>query len=147
MSLAAPRSATDGDGPSWPTAGRAGRRVLLVDDAPTFRAVIARILASHGYAVREVGSVADALAAWREERPDWLLLDIDLPDRTGWDVLRELSDAGQSVPTVIVSAVRVSAARLAEFRPLAYLPKPFPIEALLRLLEHGAATDAAPEDG
>ncbi|MFN8515929.1 MAG: response regulator [Chloroflexia bacterium] len=69
------------------------------------------------------------------ERPDLLLLDINLPDRTGWDVLRELRERGVVVPTVIVSAVRVSQSRLDEFRPLAYLPKPFPLEALLRIVD------------
>ena len=62
-----------------------------------------------------------------------MLLDINLPDRSGWDVLRDLR-GGQGGATVIISAVRVSADRLAEFRPLAYLPKPFPLEALLRLV-------------
>jgi CheY-like chemotaxis protein len=137
----------DGEPSTSPEAGRAFRRVLLVDDAPTFRAVIVRNLASRGYAVREAGSAAEALAALREERPDLLLLDIDLPDRTGWDVLRELGDTGRDVPTVVLSAVRVKPARLAEFRPLAYLPKPFLIEALLRLLAHGPVAGVALEEG
>jgi len=63
-----------------------------------------------------------------------MLLDINLPDRSGWDVLRELRERGIRVATVIVSAVRVSPARLDEFRPVAYLPKPFPLDALLRLV-------------
>ena len=70
-----------------------------------------------------------------------MLLDISLPDRTGWDVLRELRERGLVVPTIIVSAVRVGPSRLAEFRPLAYLPKPFPLEALLRLVGHEPAAE------
>ena len=64
-----------------------------------------------------------------------MLLDINLPDRSGWDVLRELREHGMQVPTVIVSAVRVSPARLEEFGPVGYLPKPFPLDALLRLVD------------
>ncbi len=45
----------------------------------------------------------------------------------------------RSAPVVVLSAVRVSPGRLAEFRPLAYLPKPFPIEALLRLAAEAAS--------
>jgi DNA-binding response OmpR family regulator len=52
--------------------------------------------------------------------------------------LRELRRRGTDVPTIIVSAVRVSPNRLEEFHPLAYLPKPFPLEALLRLVLGGA---------
>jgi hypothetical protein len=50
------------------------------------------------------------------------------------DVLRGLNQRNVQVPTIVVSAVRVSQSRLDEFQPLAYLPKPFPIEALLRLV-------------
>jgi DNA-binding response OmpR family regulator len=69
-----------------------------------------------------------------QERPDLILLDINLPDRTGWDVLRELRRRQNEIPTIVISAVRANPSRLAEFHPLAYLPKPFPIEALLRLV-------------
>jgi DNA-binding response OmpR family regulator len=62
------------------------------------------------------------------------LLHINLPDQTGWEVLRELKRRGSAVPTIIISAVRVNQSRLDEFHPLAYLPKPFPLDALLRLV-------------
>jgi CheY-like chemotaxis protein len=111
------------------------RRVLIVEDEAMLRRVIARNLASRGYLVREAGTAAEALGAVVAECPDLLLLDINLPDRSGWDVLREIQARGLAVPTVVVSAVRASPGRLAEFRPLAYLPKPFPLDALLRLVE------------
>jgi DNA-binding response OmpR family regulator len=119
------------------------RRVLVVEDEPLLRGIIMRNLVSRGYAAREAASADEALAACRAETPELLLLDINLPDRTGWDVLRELATEGRQIPTVVLSAVRVSPARLAEFRPIAYVPKPFPIEALLGLLEQGARTNGA----
>jgi len=122
------------------------RRILVVEDEAGLRGIIARNLTARGYTVREAATVGEALAALNAELPDLLLLDINLPDRTGWDILRELAARGQQVPTVILSAVRVSPARLAEFRPLAYLPKPFPVEALLRLLNNGeSAAGAVPQ--
>ena len=51
-----------------------------------------------------------------------LLLDVNLPDGSGWDVLRALQAAGRRVPTVVLSAVQVSRLRLAEFRPEACCP-------------------------
>jgi DNA-binding response OmpR family regulator len=120
------------------------RSVLVVEDEATLRRVVARNLAVRGIRVREAETAAAALAALRAERPDLLLLDINLPDRTGWDVLRELQRLGLSVPTIVVSAVRVNARRLDEFRPLAYLPKPFPLEALLALVLGRDAEAAAP---
>jgi DNA-binding response OmpR family regulator len=110
------------------------RRVLLVEDEEPLRRVITPNLGVRGVQVREAASAWAALQAVVEERPELMLLDINLPDRTGWDVLRELKRGGFEVPTIVVSAVRVSQSRLDEFQPLAYLPKPFPIDALLRLV-------------
>jgi DNA-binding response OmpR family regulator len=118
------------------------KRVLIVEDEPVLRSVIARNLAAHGCEVREAATVAEAIEELSGET-DLILLDINLPDRTGWDVLRHLKRDGRTVPTVIVSAVRVSPERLAEFQPLAYLPKPFPIEALLRIIEGDTEADQA----
>ena len=110
------------------------QRVLLVEDEAALRKVVARNLTSRGVLVTEAANAAEAVRAATTNRPDLLLLDINLPDQTGWEVLRELKRRGTAVPTIVVSAVRVSQSRLDEFRPLAYLPKPFPIEALLRLV-------------
>ena len=110
------------------------RSVLLVEDEITFRSVIARNLSGRGLLVREVGTADEAVEVSTAHRPDLMLLDINLPDHTGWDVMRELHRLGIDVPTIVVSAVRVSQSRLEEFHPMAYLPKPFPLEALLRLV-------------
>lgn len=114
--------------------GSRSRLVLLVEDEATLRRIVARNLETRGVRVHEAATGAEAIAAVAVEHPDLMLLDINLPDRTGWDVLRELKRQGVEVPTVVVSAVRVSQVRLTEFCPVAYLPKPFPIEALLRLV-------------
>jgi DNA-binding response OmpR family regulator len=110
------------------------RRVLVVEDEEPLRRVIRRNLERRGVAVDEARTAADALVALRQGLPDLLLLDINLPDRTGWDLLRELRSLGRMPRTAVVSAVRVAPERLREFGVNAYLPKPFPIEALLGLV-------------
>jgi DNA-binding response OmpR family regulator len=122
------------------------RRVLLVEDEPTLRRVIARNLVSRGLDVEEAGTAQDAVDVATTAHPDLLLLDINLPDQTGWDVLRELRRRSREVPTIILSAVRVSQSRLDEFHPIAYLPKPFPIEALLRLVFQPVDASSLPTD-
>ena len=114
-------------------------RVLVVEDDDQLRRIITSNLAARGHAVRQVPDASAALAALDEERPDLLILDINLPDRTGWDVLRD-ARLPDDVRVLMLTAVPVSPRRLAEFRPVAYLPKPFPLEALLRLAEISSRT-------
>ena len=121
------------------------RRVLLVEDEAILRKVIARNLTGRGIQVCEAGTGAEAVQAVLSQTPDLVLLDINLPDQTGWDVLRDLKRRGKDVPSIVLSAVRVGQNRLDEFHPLAYLPKPFPIEALLRLVLRDRAPDEDPD--
>lgn len=114
-------------------------RVLIVEDDAQLRQIISRNLTVRGHQVRQAANVAEALDALADEQPDLLILDINLPDRTGWDVLRE-AHLPEKVRVVALTAVDISPRRLAEFRPTAYLPKPFPLEALLRLAETSART-------
>jgi DNA-binding response OmpR family regulator len=118
------------------------RTILLVEDEATLRGLIARNLKARGHNVQEAETAGTALDSLSKDPPDLILLDINLPDQSGWNVMREMSRLGIEIPTVVVSAVRVSPERLEEFHPLAYLPKPFPLEALLRLVENGKADES-----
>jgi DNA-binding response OmpR family regulator len=120
------------------------QRVLIIEDERPFRRIIARNLTSRGCQVLEADTAEAGVKTVLSEEPDLLLLDLNLPDKSGWDVLRQLRKKGIKVPTIIVSAVNVGADRLNEFKPMAYLPKPFPLDALLRLVE-GSPAPAEPE--
>jgi CheY-like chemotaxis protein len=87
--------------------------------------------------VTEAGSAEEADAFMRAGLPPSLLvLDVNLPGDTGWDLLRSptMRVAG-SPPVIIASAVTVSPRQLAEFSVAGYLPKPFPLETLLQTVE------------
>ncbi|QBD77856.1 response regulator [Ktedonosporobacter rubrisoli] len=123
--------------------------ILLVEDDETLRELTKRNLCARDYQVSTAEDVHTALEHLRSRNFDLIVLDINLPDQTGWDVLRVARHEGyirplkdgnlnNTLPVVILSAVRVSPNRLAEFHPLAYLPKPFPMEALLRLAAEAA---------
>lgn len=113
--------------------------VLLVEDEERLRGILARYLRARGHRVIEARDGADARQALAVVGVDVLLLDINLSDETGWDVLRWLRRSDGRAPeqpcVVVVSAVPPSARRLAEFTPDAVLTKPFPIDALARLVE------------
>jgi len=115
------------------------RRVLVVEDEEPLCRLVARNLTARGNEVTTANTAEAALAQLAARDFDLMLLDIDLPDRTGWEVVRELRATGRDVPFVVVSAVRINPERLVEFRPIAYLPKPFPLDALLRIVAEGSA--------
>jgi DNA-binding NarL/FixJ family response regulator len=81
--------------------------VLIVDDHPSFRASARAILESAGFViVGEVEDGAAALAAVAELAPDVVLLDIQLPDMTGFDVCEALEGRNGSAPAVVLVSSR-----------------------------------------
>ncbi len=127
------------------------KSVLLVEDEDRLRGILARYLRALGHEVLEAGTVADARVLLAGHQVDVLLLDINLPDDTGWDVLRWLRQTSDRVTrqpaVVILSAVPPSEKRLEQFQPDAVLNKPFPIETLARLVESAGHPITADIDG
>jgi DNA-binding response OmpR family regulator len=125
-------------------------QVLIVEDEAPLRHIVARNLERRGCRVVEAESVDEAEQALRATGRQWdlILLDVNLPDASGWDVLRQLREHATLTPKVIVmSALRPAQSRIEAFRPDAVLLKPFPIEALLRLVQRvlgEAPAEAAP---
>ena len=122
-------------------------RILFVDDDEGFRRIVARHLRAHGYQVEEAESAEDALRQVDAGfQPGVVLLDLNLPGQTGWDLLRgpQLARAG-SPPVVITSATTVSPKRLAEFHVSGYLPKPFPLETLIATVERLTSEEDHPQ--
>jgi DNA-binding response OmpR family regulator len=119
-------------------------KVLLVEDDVPLADVIARNLRARGHLLSVASTAEEAVLSLAESWPDALLLDVNLPDMTGWDVLRKLSVADrQRLSVIVISAAPISEKRVVEFQPLRHLQKPFPIEALVRLLNDTEPATAA----
>jgi two-component system KDP operon response regulator KdpE len=119
------------------------RRVLIVEDDESLRQIVSRHLRAQGYEVDEAPSAEGAARAIENGLcPGVVILDLNLPGDTGWDLLRgpALEVAG-SPPVIITSATTVSPKRLAEFGCAGYLPKPFPLETLVATLERVLNTE------
>lgn len=110
-------------------------RILIVEDDAPLRRCLVQSLTVRAYQVDAAASRAAAIDALDRADYGLILLDVSLPDGTGWDVLRQLAVAKRPPPTVIVSPVPPSPRRISAFRPLAVLQKPFPIDAIVRLIE------------
>lgn len=119
------------------------QHVILVEDDERLQGILARSLTRRGHEVRSARLGAEARELIARRMPAVLILDINLPDETGWDVLRWLRGQPGTHPRVIVLTAFCSPqTRIADLSPDAVLTKPFPIDALTRLVEN-ESTEAA----
>ena len=101
--------------------------ILVVDDCPDVIALLQRVLGEQGYAVRSAGDGEAGLASAIENEPDLLILDIGLPDCTGFQVVKELRRQGVNAPTLMLTGRGGVADRVTGLESGAddYLVKPF----------------------
>ena len=118
------------------------KRILIVDDEP----LIIEVLSEHfkeRYDVATAMNGTDALAAVVRDRPDLMLLDINMPRMNGVEVLKDVKKIDESIAVIMVTAnEQVSlAADALKSGAFGYVPKPFDF----RYLDHMVATifDAA----
>lgn len=109
-----------------------GERILVVDDEPQIRRALKTALEAHGFAVALAENGEQAIVHASTWNPSLVVLDIMLPDRTGFDVLRELRTWTQ-VPVIVLSARGQEGDKVQALDLGAddYLTKPFGIDELL----------------
>ncbi|MHB8462434.1 MAG: response regulator [Vulcanimicrobiaceae bacterium] len=110
------------------------RRILVVDDEPQIGNVLKAYLERDGFVADVRTNVTDALASIEASPPDLMLLDLNLPDGNGLDILRSVGD--RRIPTIIVSARTEEVDRIVGLEMGAddYVIKPFsPREVVARV--------------
>lgn len=108
-------------------------RILVIDDDPAIRRMLAVALETSGFVISQTDSGTAALDAVRRNDADILLLDLGLPDVNGLDVIRHVRTSGSAVPIIVLSGRTDEAGKVEAFDLGAddYLTKPFGIEELL----------------
>ena len=108
-------------------------KILAVDDDLELRGLIAYALRQAGYLVVEAQDGPGALAACDRERPDLVILDVNLPRMDGLEVLRRLRAAGEKIPVMMltVRAGEEDQVRGLDLGADDYLAKPFSPRTLL----------------
>ena len=84
--------------------------LLVVDDEPEINKLIARIFEKRGYRVNSALDGAEALASVARDRPDLIMLDLNLPRIDGWEVCRQLKSdpATRSIPIIMLTAAHAN---------------------------------------
>jgi two-component system, NtrC family, nitrogen regulation response regulator NtrX len=107
--------------------------ILIVDDEPNIRRLLASLLEAEGHVARTAASGEDALAAVEEEEPDVVLLDLALPGASGLEILATLRSTNAAMPVVMMSgrATLDDAVRATKIGAFHFIEKPLSAEAVL----------------
>jgi two-component system NtrC family sensor kinase len=115
-----------------------GERILIVDDSDELRNFLSQeVLPQCGYQTLAAADGEQALRLIAKEQPDLVLLDCQLPDLSGLDVLRSMEHPPQAVPIILMTAHGSESIAVEAFRLGAsdYLVKPFDIELGLATID------------
>lgn len=122
-----------------PPAASTGRRILLVEDDAVLASALGDALASEGYLVEHVGDGRVGVECALSNRPDLILLDVNLPSLDGFAAAAQLRDSPitRDVPIIFLSARRDLSAqvRVLHLENVDFIPKPFREDDLLARIE------------
>src|SRR5215510_7866456 len=112
-------------------------RILVIEDEPGLRLALTDRLAAEGYQVAAASDGERGLRHAAEEHFDLLLLDVMMPGRSGFDVVRELRSRGLHTPIILLTARGEVVDRVVGLKLGAddYLTKPFDMAELLARVE------------
>lgn len=131
---------------STPPAAPAQALVLIAEDEPEIAEILSAYLQRSGLRTRQAGDGREALAMHRALKPDLLLLDVQMPQLDGWQVLGEIRARGDT-PVIMLTALDQDIDKLMGLRLGAddYVVKPFnPAEVVARVQAVLRRSRAAP---
>jgi len=116
--------------------GSRQRRVLVVDDDPAITAGLEALLEDAGWQVHSAESAADAVDG-ASFSPDIIILDVDLPDASGIDVLKQIKERWPKVPVIMISGAATidRAVKVMKLGAETFLQKPFDSEELFQAID------------
>lgn len=114
-----------------------GLKILVVEDDPTVRLLVKKALENHGGTISEADSAKNGESKALQNEYDMIVLDLRLPDGTGYDVCVNLRDQNVTTPILVLSAEQETNMKVKILNVGAddYLTKPFSVEELLARIE------------
>ena len=109
-------------------------KILYIEDSPSNRLLVKRILLVEGYEVLEAEDGVEGIEVARRERPDLILMDMNLPDVDGYEMTRRIRDSADlaDIPVVAMTANVMQGDREKTLAAgcVGYIPKPIDVDAL-----------------
>ena len=111
------------------------KRIFVVDDDPSVRESLKKVLEDSGYEVGLASDGAEAQATLNPDSVDLLVLDVNMPNRDGWDVLEDIRDHHPLLPVVMITGIydQLETTLIPGVRTL--LKKPLEVPLLLGTIE------------
>ena len=119
-------------------------RVLVVDDTPRIRELLADYLAAEGFEVRTAANGREALEVLDGWRPDLIVLDLTMPEMDGWSFRSnqlEIAEVAE-IPVLVFSASFDQRAQIEALRAAAVLPKTCDLDVLVEVIRRIASPSA-----
>lgn len=112
-------------------------RLLIVDDETDLRELLAEILGSRGYEVVAASDGEEAISILRRESFDAALLDILMPHRNGFEVLKHITEHHPSTKSIMLTGYTdlKSAVDAKEYGAAEFITKPYKLEMVLSTLD------------
>jgi DNA-binding response OmpR family regulator len=112
------------------------KKILVVEDDPVNQMILIDFLTANGYQTVAASSGPEGIDRFVRDRPDLCLVDVQLPRKSGFELVREIKTHGAKVPVLLMSAVyndEDQSTRTVQLGTLAdgYLTKPFDLVHLL----------------
>ena len=111
--------------------------IILVDDEDRFRERLARAFSNRGYVVFEAADVDQALEMIKSNNPDWALIDLRMPGKSGLDLIREAKEFLPFLKIVVLTGYGsiATATEAIKLGAHYYLPKPADVDDILNAFE------------
>jgi CheY-like chemotaxis protein len=101
-----------------------GHTVLVVDDEPDVRTFLVAVLKKRGYTTFSAGDGREAFTVLQREKPDLVILDLQMPNQTGTDFYRRLTKDKELCHTPVIVVSGLAGRHLAVREPVAVFDKP-----------------------
>ncbi len=118
--------------------------VAVVEDDPSMRRSVQRLLSAHGFLTEDYSSAEAFLGRGTAGKIECLVLDIDLGGMSGIELQRRLRASGSKLPVIFITALEDGAleAEAVKTGCIAYLHKPFPADLLINAINRALASAA-----
>lgn len=108
------------------------KTILLADDDPAIRQMLGQVLALEQYEIVFAATGRETAAKFISNLPDLVLLDLNMPDRDGWDAFHLMNSTHPTVPVIVITARPHQQERAASLGVASLLEKPLDIPVLLK---------------